>query len=732
METCKLINKIKQENSFNFDETFAIYRFCSKLLIEDELNGQNLLIYILNYRSKFSINCEEMLTELIESVGFYPYLQKEDLVSYSTSSNIRMYTNKSDYLENKIFHDSQKYILNLIYAGENLVISAPTSFGKSLLIEEIIASKKFNNILIIQPTLALLDETRRNLKKYKLTYNLITKTTQEPKDKNIFLFTAERANEYQFFPALDFFIIDEFYKLSARRDDGRSYSLNNAFLKVLKQHPNCQFYLLGPNIEGISSGFEEKYKARFIAISTKLVSSEMHNVFEEYPQQFGNKGKGKTKKEEVLFELLSSKLQQESTLIYCASPHKAHELSRKYTEYLNKKNTPVKYIDNTKLLIEWLNIYVSKTWGLSESLRHGIAVHDGTMPRHLLSSILEYFNDNTIKHIFCTSTIIEGVNTNAKNIIYFDEFKGAQNKIDYFDYENIKGRAGRFMRHYIGHIYNFTRPPEYKKLVIDIPFHEQSPIQDEVLINLSEDEILFKNTEQYNFINRLGLDERLLFSENGISIKRQKKLFDYLQENYTKKYSLLTWNTYPNKQQKNFCLRIIWDYLFEDEDKKFFYNKFNNFWIPISKYIYNKSINKLIEDDIEFWRNHNNYRNYSEVQLSGHFIQRNFKLLRLYIQFKIPKWLSVLNNMQNFFAKKSNQSPGNYSQYIKLYENNFIQDNLFILEEYGVPNTALYKLGKLVPKDLSTEQAILLIKEKKLYERKELLEYERKKLISNL
>jgi hypothetical protein len=42
-----------------------------------------------------------------------------------------------------------------------------------------VASKKFKNILIIQPTLALLDETRKKLKKYQEDYKIIIKTSQE-------------------------------------------------------------------------------------------------------------------------------------------------------------------------------------------------------------------------------------------------------------------------------------------------------------------------------------------------------------------------------------------------------------------------------------------------------------------------------------------------------------------------------------------------------------------------
>ncbi|MGS4443454.1 DEAD/DEAH box helicase [Enterobacter roggenkampii] len=67
---------------------------------------------------------------------------------------------------------------NLINSEKNVIASAPTSFGKSLLIEEIVASKKYKNIIIIQPTLALLDETRKKISKYSNDYKLIVRTSQ--------------------------------------------------------------------------------------------------------------------------------------------------------------------------------------------------------------------------------------------------------------------------------------------------------------------------------------------------------------------------------------------------------------------------------------------------------------------------------------------------------------------------------------------------------------------------
>jgi len=61
--------------------------------------------------------------------------------------------------------------------------------------------------MIIQPTLALLDETRKKFKKYSTDYKIIVRTSQEPSENkgNLFLLTAERVMEYQELPKNRFF-----------------------------------------------------------------------------------------------------------------------------------------------------------------------------------------------------------------------------------------------------------------------------------------------------------------------------------------------------------------------------------------------------------------------------------------------------------------------------------------------------------------------------------------------
>lgn len=74
-------------------------------------------------------------------------------------------------------------------------------------------------------------------------------------------------------------------------------------------------------------------------------------------------------------------------------------------------------------MVEWIDKNISSEWSLSKELQYGIAVHDGSLQKHIGTSIIKYFNAGNLNCIFCTSTIIEGVNTSAKNVILFDEKK---------------------------------------------------------------------------------------------------------------------------------------------------------------------------------------------------------------------------------------------------------------------------------------------------------------------
>ncbi|WP_320729142.1 DEAD/DEAH box helicase [Enterobacter kobei] len=724
------INNDIQENEL-FDFTFKEYQCCSRLLRVSPEKGREMLISILECKNNYDNRLNEMLGDLIDSAGFYPYLEKEKITLTSTQQLIREKYHHSNNIIGISYHEEQKYYYDIILSGKNLILSAPTSFGKSLLIEEIIASNIYNNILIIQPTLALLDETRRKIKKYKDRYELIIRTGQEYSFKkgNIFLLTAERVSEYQNLPMIDFLIVDEFYKVSSTRDDERHQSLNNALLKIFNLNPKQRFYFSGPNIDGVSEGFLNKYSSLFSKTTYSLVRCNVHNIYEKHFDKFGPRGSKARYKENVLFELLWEK-RDEQTLVYCSSPARARRISKNFTDYINEKQGGSLSYRQVPL-VEWIEKNINEKWSLIDSLKNGIAFHDGSLPRHMTSSLIDYFNEKLLSVIFCTSTIIEGVNSNAKNIIYFDSTKG-KNPIDYFDYSNIKGRAGRLMEHFTGNVYNFEIPPAAESIYIDIPFIDQEMITAEVLINIKEEDV--KNTEsnEYLFLKSLDNEVRYLFSMNQINIHGQKNLLDFLIRNHENIHDKLFWTLTPKYKQLEFCIELCWNFLLNKDDVPG-----NLSAARMTKLTYDyassQSINRVIENmytyNLSLIKRKTKER---EQKALDEAIRDGFYFLRQWFQYKLPKLLLVLNELQSYVAKLKNLAAGNYNYYCSLIENDFIDERYAMLIEYGVPKTAISSLLPFI-EGLETEEKIVKkIINDRLYESKALIEYERDLIKKNI
>ena len=145
--TTELIIEIENVERISFEQSFKIVSYCTQLLslhsAESELSARKIVIHVLNNWGKVDKNVYEVWADLIETLGFYPYIQRNssDLKSMSFADDVRMSYFQSDFLENIYLHKEQKKISNYLLSGKNIIASAPTSFGKSLLIEEIVASK---------------------------------------------------------------------------------------------------------------------------------------------------------------------------------------------------------------------------------------------------------------------------------------------------------------------------------------------------------------------------------------------------------------------------------------------------------------------------------------------------------------------------------------------------------------------------------------------------------------
>lgn len=260
------------------EEAFGVLKELARLVAAGSDRAQDLVLRLLQNR-----DCVEQYSEILDSivaqVGLYPYVAPETVGELAVHEQIAYEFNRPFGLEAEglIFHQEQGRVYRELMSGRSVMLSAPTSFGKSLIIDAMVASDRFQNIVVVVPTIALIDETRRRLARTARGYKVISHPgAQDPAQRNVFVLTQERVLQSEL-PTIDFFVIDEFYKLTPRQEDtNRSLLLNQAFYRLAKQAK--QFYMLGPNIRGVPDGFPERFECTFVSTEYMTVSSDVHRV----------------------------------------------------------------------------------------------------------------------------------------------------------------------------------------------------------------------------------------------------------------------------------------------------------------------------------------------------------------------------------------------------------------------------------------------------------------------
>src|SRR3990167_3167583 len=438
-----------------FDECAAINHL---LQDDDGIEARNRLIRLLDTLGREKQAYDPLLNHLIRESGLYPYLEPE---TSSWQDRFVFESFKVDIGQDApvTLHREQSLVLKHLLDGDNLAVSAPTSFGKSLIIDAYIAIKKPKNILILVPTIALTDETRRRLsKKFSAEYKIVTTSEVELGEKNILIFPQERAIHYcDKLEQLDLLVVDEFYKASRAFDKERSPALLKAMLKLGEKA--AQKYYLAPNISELNDNPFTK-DMLFLRMDFNTVFLEKHELYKDI-------NKDVQKKNEALLQILGK--QKAKTLIYAGT-------------YSNVDSVATLLIENTdreqsKLLSDfsaWLASNYHPNWKLTALVKRGVGIHTGQLHRSLSQIQVRLFEEvnGGLQTLISTTSIIEGVNTSAENVIVWSN-KKAQLKLDDFTYRNIIGRGGRMFRHFVGNIYILEEPPSPVEIQLELTFPDE-------------------------------------------------------------------------------------------------------------------------------------------------------------------------------------------------------------------------------------------------------------------
>jgi len=639
-----------------------IFEECKKINNNIDLNNEdtarNELILLLDYMKKNDIQYTPIVNHLIRKTGLYPYID----IEYAILEDRLIYdVFKVDTGDVKplTLHREQSNVLKKLLDGKNLAISAPTSFGKSFVIDSYISIKKPNNILIIVPTIALTDEIRRRVyKKFSHEYKIITTTDVDLSDKNIFIFPQERAIGYiDIIEHLDLLVIDEFYKASFDFDKERSSALQKVILKLGKK--STQKYYLAPNIEKLNANlFTEGME--FLPIKFNTVYLSIHETYHNIT---------KSNKNSKLIELLQQH-RYEKTLIYAGTYSEIDTVSELVKNSVTKIDS-----DRLNQFSLWLAENYEKNWSLTHIVKKGMGIHNGRLHRSLSQIQIKLFEDEDgLNNIVSTSSIIEGINTSAQNVILWKN-KDGNPKLNSFKYKNVIGRSGRMFKHFVGNVYLLDKPPvdEETQLTIDFPENSIPDVdEEEYKHELTKEQIAKIVEHKENMYEILGKDVyNKLLKEDVFQSKRElieKIALDMVEQSASWNglaHLNSTYDKWDNPLYKVMNLKLMnWD------------TGYKNFveFIKVLSLNWSNSIPELLAP----LRKHN-------VDIKMFFqLERN-------VSFKLSALLSDINILQKIIFKHKNID---ISPFISKLSHAFLPSVVYQLEEYGLPRMLSKKIHK--------------------------------------
>lgn len=610
-------------------------------------------------------------------------------------------------------HPEQLKVIEIIKENKGMIFSAPTSFGKTFVVFEYIARYKPQNVVMVVPTLALIDEYKRKIINqyrnifgdYKVYLSIEKGKEYNWNGNNIFIVTHDRVvNEdiHEVIPNIDFLIIDEVYKLQKDENDDRVLILNLAYYNLVSL--SQKYVLLAPFIKGVENLDKLEDTPIFHSTNYSPVVNEVNTIpiIDDLDRI--------VKTNEILKNV------EGNTLIYFPTVKELNDYieqlyENEFTQYSNEA------LDE---FIDWAKKEIHEKWSVIHAMKCGYLVHHGQLPLGIRMIELDLFNNIEEKQytkMLCTATLLEGVNTTAKNIIITKPARGNGTPFDAFDFYNLVGRTGRLFKHYLGKAFYIKGPN-------DRPYIKNEALKS-IEFELTSDSIDINNGNYQrhqnfiDFLNALGVDYETYKTE--IASKCRFSTVLYLFGNYCANESTLLAEL--NRQITNDAVsklemvRRLYEIVCNNKKKiklkTYIINKLTYLTRPNIKSVVNdtlevytwEDVNDVIKETINLKNSYIEYEFYKRIQIIL-FFMRYRGVEREYIEIiqdKLLKNIEVLYYI-NLPAQKMLKDMGVYDGDIdtiisvigsdfETVENlrNRVSENIIVLDNISVVSKYVLK-----------------------------------------
>ena len=386
------------------------------------------------------------------------------------------------------FINMQRLAFERIKENDFYSFSAPTSMGKTFLIRMYIREQILNgvkqNFAIVVPSKALINEVSNNIicdladNLREQGYRVVTSSASIDVNENcnyVMVYTQERLLHHLLkLPqvVIPCVFIDEAHKIS--NADGRSPFFYKA-LKVLQSQsyeikvcfscpniPNPEVYLdtLGGPGNRASNRFTYSPVNQCKAIidfnsDSCLLYNELAKKFEVCKL----KPSIIFQKDASIVDVVDEIGRGQFNLIFCNSKREVVERAVEYCKKL--ENKPSKELDD---LIEDIKDEIHEDCYLIKTLKKGVAYHVSYLPTNIKEKIEKLFRAGEITTVFCTSTLLEGVNFPADNL--FIMLKSNSHWLKSYNranFKNLMGRVGRVDLNLFGNVFCISQDNNAKE-----------------------------------------------------------------------------------------------------------------------------------------------------------------------------------------------------------------------------------------------------------------------------
>ena len=456
-------------------------------------------------------------------LGMYdltPYFRTDDfnMNLYESIMINKNYYRKIEHIEGDLYFSPPQYrALKCLYEKDRVIISAPTSFGKTLLVKEYIYQRKPHSIVYIVPTNALAYELEKSFKENKnfSQYIIFDKCAaidhlreiNDGEEKLFFIGTQEKFLEIDFslMGEIDLFVIDEAYKLQESVvSNQRAYKLSETFLDSLA-NSSKKVFLLTPKAKLV--GFD---KYEFYIFESDFNAVEKNFI---------------VLNESDFFSVLLDKGEEDKTILFCRTPGQINDTYKEISSNLSAENIN----DFVKRLEEDIH----KDWSVVKLLKANILTHHGQMPKYVQNRMINLFNENENNRVlFGTNSISEGINTSTKNLFIHPS---ATNINDILLLKNTIGRAGRLGKYPIGHIFSIGNIEEQVENEITISLAISSEEELSEIEDSRNEDIIAEISRKYNIDSKFFEE---LIKDHKVSLNKLTKILDSLKKD--RRYSSIT------------------------------------------------------------------------------------------------------------------------------------------------------------------------------------------------